>query len=117
MSINRQNAANLTALPLFGFISFVAIQSEKKMVRKMEMARETEREGDGDRLLLVRSPERPSTRPSAWGRLGAAAHRYGVGHSGPIPPLLFSGTPHPAAGRPAAGTVPYSGVPMSFSDL
>ncbi len=37
------------------------------MVRKMEMARETERGADGDRLLLIGSLKTPSTHPPADG--------------------------------------------------
>jgi hypothetical protein len=92
-------------MPPFFFFSFAAIQRETEMVRKMEMARETERGADGDRLLLIRSLEIPLTHPTIVGPgRGAAANRNGVGHFGgrqrPYPhPPSFSGTPHPF-GRP-----------------
>ncbi len=52
------------------------------MMRKMEMARETERGADGDRLLLIGSLEIPSTRPTDGRGPERPPTRYGVGHFG-----------------------------------
>ncbi len=87
----------------------------------MEMARETERGADGDRLLLIGLLEIPSTRPTDGG--GPERPPTGtewdtsVADSGlTLMPLRFPAPLTLAAGRPAARTVPYSGVPVSSLD-
>jgi hypothetical protein len=69
------------------------------MIRKMEMARETERGADGDRLLLIGSLEIPSTHlmdgcDPDWPPIGTGRDTL-VAHSGPTPPTLFSCTHGP----------------------